>query len=76
MEELVIPGLGASAVRLSLCKVLHIGKIHANKPWGLPSPEGHRLHEAFFLTHDELAGDPLYTLNIQVVPCQIGRAHV
>lgn len=32
------------------------------------APEDHGLHETSVLAHDELAGAPLYTLNIHVVP--------
>lgn len=32
------------------------------------APKDHRLHETFVLAHAELAGAPLYTLNIRVAP--------
>jgi len=39
-------------------------------PRGLSKAQGgHGHHEAFILTHDVLAGNPLYTADICVVPC-------
>lgn len=80
IEDLLIPGLrrstSAPAVRLVPVHGLHIGKTHANKPLKLLVQDpgdflskaqggyGHR--EAFVFTHDERAGEPLYTLNICV----------
>lgn len=77
-----MPGLRSSsapALRPIPVQGLHTEKTHANKPlkhlaqnpssFPLKHSKAMDTRDTFVLIHDELAGDPHYTLSLCVVPC-------